>query len=150
MRLMKDETFGPVVVITVVDSVEEALARLDASTYGLTASIYSRDQAYATTLARRIHVGHVAVNDTIMSLNLPQLPWGGFRDSGYGRTRGEEGLLDMTANQTISTDRFGRRWPIYDTFFGPPYNGTKIGLMRRLIRFTYASGLAAKFRALLE
>jgi acyl-CoA reductase-like NAD-dependent aldehyde dehydrogenase len=145
MAVLKDETFGPVIAVVPVDSDEEALTLANASSFGLTGSVWTRNRVRGIALARRMRVGNAGVNDHVMSSAAPNVPWGGVGDSGYGRTRGAEGLLDMTYAQSMSIERI-RTLP--REFFWYPYSALKLKLLRRAIHVMYAPGLFAKLRAL--
>lgn len=106
MKAFGDETFGPVVAVYPVDSAEEAVARANATRYGLNASIWTEDVALGTRLARRIQAGTVNVNDIYAATwGSVDAPMGGFKESGLGRRHGREGILKYTESQTISVQR---------------------------------------------
>jgi acyl-CoA reductase-like NAD-dependent aldehyde dehydrogenase len=105
MLLMQEETFGPVIAVQSVRDAEEAVERTNASPFGLTASVWTRDKARGKRIAAQIETGDIAVNDHAIAAGYPEIPWGGMKDSGYGKTRGREGLLEMVALQHVS-------WPI--------------------------------------
>ncbi|MBN2223596.1 MAG: aldehyde dehydrogenase family protein [Deltaproteobacteria bacterium] len=96
MVVMREETFGPVLGVMKVDDMEQAVALANDSNLGLTASVWSRNRRYAESLARRIQSGVVMINDHLMSNGLAETPWGGFKESGIGRTHGELGMMEMT------------------------------------------------------
>ncbi len=96
MRVMREESFGPVLGVMKVDDMEQAVALANDSNLGLTASVWSRNRKHAESLARRIQAGVVMINDHMMSSGLSETPWGGFKESGIGRTHGELGMLEMT------------------------------------------------------
>jgi acyl-CoA reductase-like NAD-dependent aldehyde dehydrogenase len=96
MAVMREETFGPVLGVMKVDNMEEAVTLANDSNLGLTASVWSTNRKYAESLARRIQSGVVMINDHLMSNGLSETPWGGFKESGIGRTHGELGLMEMT------------------------------------------------------
>lgn len=105
MRLMNDETFGPVLPIMVVDSEAEAIRLANQSEYGLTASIWTKDIGKAKTIARKLNTGTVYVNDSLFSHAVPQLPWGGVKKSGFGRSHSYFGLHDLVNIKHISVDK---------------------------------------------
>lgn len=147
MRLMQDETFGPVIAVVAFDDEEEALRAVNNSPYGLTASVWTRNRGRGLALAARLEVGHASVNDHVMSATLPQLPWGGTKDTGYGTMRGVEGLLEMTRPQSFSIERFK---PLPSEYFWYPYTSFKYNLLRRAIRALYAPSWRERFHALLN
>jgi acyl-CoA reductase-like NAD-dependent aldehyde dehydrogenase len=103
--LMRDETFGPVLPIAVVDSEEEAVTRANASRYGLTASIWTRDRAKAQRLVRRLRAGVVTVNNHAFTGALPGAPWSGQGDSGWGITSSPLALDSLTRPRFVLVDR---------------------------------------------
>ncbi|MFP4144867.1 MAG: aldehyde dehydrogenase family protein [Phycisphaeraceae bacterium] len=106
-RLMREELLAPVASVVAVANMDEAL-ELDARCpYALGASVFGRERE-AWGLARRIGAGCVQINDVIAPTADPRLPFGGRGASGFGVTRGEAGLLEMTAIKAITVRR-GRR-----------------------------------------
>lgn len=113
MQCYREETFGPVVSVYKVDSVEEAIARANDTVYGLNAAVISRDERKAVDVASRIRAGTVSVNETY------QVPWsamgapmGGMKDSGLGRRHGIEGMLKYTESQNIALSRMTPLFPL--------------------------------------
>jgi acyl-CoA reductase-like NAD-dependent aldehyde dehydrogenase len=104
MRIMREETFGPVVGVMQVDSMDRAVELANDSDMGLTSSVWSRDGRAAEELARHLRAGVVMINDHLMSHGLAEVPWGGFKASGLGRTHGEIGFDEMTQPQCIVRD----------------------------------------------
>lgn len=96
MAVMREESFGPLLGVMKVDDMEQAVALANDSNLGLTASVWSSNRKYAEFLARRIQAGVVMINDHLMSNGLAETPWGGFKESGIGRTHGELGMMEMT------------------------------------------------------
>jgi succinate-semialdehyde dehydrogenase/glutarate-semialdehyde dehydrogenase len=88
-----------------VASMEEAIDLANDSDLGLTGSVWSRSAPNAEKIARQIRAGAIMVNDHLMSHGLPETPWGGFKQSGIGRTHGEIGFAEMTEPQCIIHDR---------------------------------------------
>jgi acyl-CoA reductase-like NAD-dependent aldehyde dehydrogenase len=114
MKVMRDETFGPVLPIMRVADRDEALRLANDSPYGLNASVWARDKAGVEDLVSRIESGNVCVNDCMVSYAIPGLPFGGVKESGLGRTHGEEGLWEMSAIKAVASDRFGlKREPMW-------------------------------------
>lgn len=91
--------------ITSIESDEEALRLISQSPQGLGASIFSRDEAAAKKLAAQLPTGFVTINDLIVPTADPRLPFGGVRASGFGVTRGAEGLLEMTYPHAVTINR---------------------------------------------
>jgi succinate-semialdehyde dehydrogenase/glutarate-semialdehyde dehydrogenase len=117
MRIMREETFGPVMPIMEVDSVDEAIALANESDYGLTASGWTRDAELARRLQRELVAGVVTINDCVYSYGEPTAPWGGVKHSGIGRTHGLVGLKEMVHVKYVSRDTGSRPalwWFPYD------------------------------------
>jgi acyl-CoA reductase-like NAD-dependent aldehyde dehydrogenase len=94
-ELSRSETFGPVAAIEVVDSPEAAVARANATSYGLSAGIITGDRDRGFALARQIESGIVHVNDQPVA-DEPQMPFGGVKDSGFGRFGGQAVVDEFT------------------------------------------------------
>ena len=105
MRIMREETFGPVLPIMAFDSEEEAIGLANDSEFGLAASVWTRDRARGEQLARRISAGTVMVNDTVSCYGVSEAPHGGVKASGIGRTHGSFGLEEMVTVKYLSSDR---------------------------------------------
>ncbi|HWD63986.1 MAG TPA: aldehyde dehydrogenase family protein [Solirubrobacteraceae bacterium] len=95
MRLMREEIFGPVLPITVVDSEDEALALANDSRFGLGASVWTADRSRGERLARELEAGMVWINDHMFSHAACQCSWGGVKESGLGRTHSKFGLYEF-------------------------------------------------------
>jgi acyl-CoA reductase-like NAD-dependent aldehyde dehydrogenase len=104
MRVMREETFGPVLPIMAVASVEEAIALANDSEYGLAASGWTRDPQTARRLQEGLQAGVVTINDCLYTFGEPTAPWGGVKRSGIGRVHGVAGLKEMTQPRYVSRD----------------------------------------------
>lgn len=106
MAVHLEETFGPVLSLYRVTSDDEAVARANDGTYGLSASIWSRDTAAAGAMAQRIRSGSVNINDgAAAAAGSIEAGMGGMGDSGLGRRHGAEGIRKYTESQTVATQR---------------------------------------------
>lgn len=110
---MTEETFGPTIAINRVNDMVEAIRLSNASRYGLGASVWSK--RYGPTIASQLETGMVAINSTISFAAVHSVPFGGVKDSGYGRIHGPEGILEFTYPRTIVRARF--QIPIVFTSF---------------------------------
>jgi aldehyde dehydrogenase (NAD+) len=110
---MREETFGPTLAINRVSSVEEAISLSNASNYGLAAAVFSRRQG--ERIASQLQCGMVSINSVFLFAAVATVPFGGVKDSGYGRIHGAEGLLEYTYARTVVKPRF--RLPITFTSF---------------------------------
>ena len=105
MLPMREETFGPTLPIATFRTEEEAVALANDSEFGLTASVWSKDLSRARRIAGRIEAGTVCINEVLYTHGIGQTPWGGFKNSGRGRTHGIEGLMELVQPQHIHTNR---------------------------------------------
>jgi acyl-CoA reductase-like NAD-dependent aldehyde dehydrogenase len=110
---MTEETFGPTIAINRVKNMAEAITLSNASKYGLGASIWSKRRG--KQIASQLHTGMVSINSVIAFAAVDSVPFGGVKDSGYGRIHGPEGLLEFTYPRTVVRARF--QLPIAFTSF---------------------------------
>ena len=94
MRIMREEIFGPVLPITVVESEDEAVAMANDSDFGLGASVWTTDRSKGERFARELEAGMVWINDHMFSHGACQCSWGGVKQSGLGRTHSKFGLYE--------------------------------------------------------
>ena len=106
MRPMREETFGPTLPIATFKTEDEAIDLANDTDFGLTASVWTGDLTRGKRVAEKILAGTVMVNEVLYTHGIGQTPWGGFTDSGYGRTHGKEGLMELVAPQHIHINRF--------------------------------------------
>jgi acyl-CoA reductase-like NAD-dependent aldehyde dehydrogenase len=112
MRLLQEDVLGPVLAVVSVRDDEDALHAAAQCPYALGATIFGKEDG-AQPLATRLRAGVVVINDLIVPTADPRLPFGGRGRSGYGVTRGAEGLLELTAVKAIAV-RHGRWHPHFD------------------------------------
>lgn len=102
MRLMREEIFGPVVAVVPFDDEEKMIAEANNSIYGLAAAIWTKDIARAHRLAKRMEAGFVWLNCQMAAD--PSMPFGGYKQSGWGREYGWEGIASYLETKTVFTD----------------------------------------------
>jgi acyl-CoA reductase-like NAD-dependent aldehyde dehydrogenase len=142
MDLLREASFAPLLAISPVDDLEEAL-QLDAlCPYGLGASVFTATPWLAEEIAPRVRTGMVTVNDVVVPTAHPVSPFGGVRDSGWGVTQGAEGLLEMTVPQVVSV-KGGSFRPHLDMATTKP--GGQEGLLRGLLRFSHGRGFLERW-----
>jgi len=105
MTIMRDETFGPVLPVMTFKTEDEAIKLANDSIYGLTASVWTKNISKGRRIAERIDAGTVMVNEVVYTHGIAQTPWGGIKNSGYGRTHGRMGLLELVHPQHIHVNR---------------------------------------------
>jgi aldehyde dehydrogenase (NAD+) len=101
---IREETFGPIIIINAVENMQEAIDLSNSSRYGLGANVWSKRQG--KKIASQLHCGMVAINSTFSFAAIAAVPFGGVKDSGYGRVHGPEGLLEYTFARTVVRTRF--------------------------------------------
>jgi delta 1-pyrroline-5-carboxylate dehydrogenase len=142
MRIMCEETFGPVLPVMAFDSDDEAVRLANDSAYGLAASVWTRDPARGESIARRIHAGTVMVNDVISCFGISEAPHGGVKASGIGRTHGRFGLEEMVRVKYLDVDQMPGMKKVWWYGYGP-------GFARQMEGFLdtqFARGLGERLR----
>jgi len=143
MRVMQEETFGPVLPIAPFADDAEAVCLANDSEYGLAASVWTRDRARGERLARQIDVGTVMMNDAVSCFSISEAPHGGMKASGIGRMHGRWGLDEMVREKYLDSDIVSRRKKIW--WFG--YSGGLAGEMESFLDLLYVRPLREKLKA---
>jgi aldehyde dehydrogenase (NAD+)/phenylacetaldehyde dehydrogenase len=99
MRVAREEIFGPVLTVMAFDDVDEVVRRANDTAYGLAAGIWTRDLGHAHRIANQLEAGTVWVNT--YNIFEPTAPFGGYKDSGFGRDLGEDAVLAYTQTKTV-------------------------------------------------
>ncbi|HEY8039827.1 MAG TPA: aldehyde dehydrogenase family protein [Polyangiaceae bacterium] len=105
MKVVRDETFGPVLAVVRVSGAGEAVRRVNEARYGLGTSIWTGDVARAERLAERLDVGVVTINNHAFSGAIPALPWSGTRETGFGVANGAQALATFVRPKATIVDR---------------------------------------------
>jgi len=137
MKIMVDETFGPVLPIMRVKDEEEAIALANDTHYGLGATIWTNDEFKATRLARQIESGSVCVNDMTVTYGCIEAPFGGRKSSGIGQVNGEDGVRGYCYALPVIVDRFKGR----NSRGFYPYSAKKDAAMQKAARFLFGTTL---------
>jgi acyl-CoA reductase-like NAD-dependent aldehyde dehydrogenase len=140
MRVMRGETFGPVLPIMPFDSEEEAVRLADDSEYGLAASVWTHDRSRGETIAREINAGTVMVNDAVSCFGISEAPHGGWKASGIGRTHGRLGLEEMVRTKYLDSDLLARTKKPW--WYG--YSAQVTRTAEAFLDFQFARGIASR------
>lgn len=116
MEIFHQEVFGPVVCIGTFSSLDDAVMQANASDFGLAANIWSADNQKATDIAGRLNAGTVWINT--YGMFYPELPYGGFKQSGFGKELGKEGFLEYTRLKNIFLDHTQGAKPLVNYWYG--------------------------------
>ncbi|HEX8243206.1 MAG TPA: aldehyde dehydrogenase family protein, partial [Longimicrobium sp.] len=135
MALNTRETFGPVLPLVRVKDEDEAVRIANSGPYGLNASVWTRSRAKGRRIAGRLHAGMVMVNDVLINFGIPELPYGGVKESGFGRMMGDEGLLEFSQVKAVADTRIAFRREL----FWFPYRAKQLALLKRLARTVYGT-----------
>ena len=100
MKIMSEETFGPIAPITVFEDEEEVIKAANNTPYGLAAYVYTRDISRAVRVSEGLEFGIVGLNDAMPGT--AQAPFGGVKESGYGREGGHQGIREYLEEKYIS------------------------------------------------
>jgi len=138
MKLMKDETFGPVIPIKRVSSIDEAIKLANDTTYGLGSTVFAGKAARA--IADKLRAGMTSINSVMGFAGIPALPFGGIGESGFGRIHGDEGIREFT--RVKSTAEQVMSIPMNMMTFRQPKDMTK--RLRGMIKQLYGEGVVAK------
>jgi succinate-semialdehyde dehydrogenase/glutarate-semialdehyde dehydrogenase len=143
MRVLQEETFGPVLPIAPFANDAEAVRLANNSDYGLAASVWTSDRAKGESLARQIHAGTVMVNDAVSCFSISEAPHAGVKASGLGRTHGRWGLEEMVRVKYVDSDLLPGIKKIW--WFG--YGSVFASEMESFLDLLYARRMREKLKA---
>ncbi|CAM3734966.1 aldehyde dehydrogenase family protein [Parendozoicomonas haliclonae] len=133
MALHSEETFGPLIPVYKFSTEAEVVQETNSFQYGLTASVWSKDLVRAERVARALEVGGVSINNVMLTEGNPALPFGGQKESGFGRAKGTEGLLAFTRSKSVLIDK--QSDIIEPNWY--PYTKKKYDIFNRLIEVLF-------------
>jgi acyl-CoA reductase-like NAD-dependent aldehyde dehydrogenase len=142
MRLFQEETFGPILAIQVVSNAKEAITRANDSPFALAASIWTTNKNQGLALAAELRAGAVMVNDAISYFGIAEAPHGGCGASGWGRTHGQAGLLEMVQMKYIDVDGLPRSEKPWWYRYGSDLEHAADAFLQ----FEFSGGIGAKLR----
>ncbi len=137
MRVMQEETFGPVLPIKAVRDEAEAIHEANQSRYGLLASVWTRDLARGKQIAQQIEAGSVLINDVLYTHGAAETPWFGIKQSGLGVTHSKHGLREFVRMQHVNWDM----WPMKSNLWWFPYSEKRGRQLQLLLKALHKWGL---------
>jgi hypothetical protein len=145
MKAVKEECFGPVMLLIKFEDEKDLLDGVNSSDFALGASVFTTDYKKADRIARSISSGMISINEWGMSALITSLPFGGAKLSGFGRFAGPEGLRDFCHVQSIATDRWPLRTP-QPTWLSYPLPSYSPDIMKNAIGILYSHGFSNKMK----
>jgi succinate-semialdehyde dehydrogenase/glutarate-semialdehyde dehydrogenase len=142
MKLFQEETFGPILAVQVVRDAEEAVARANDSPFSLAASVWTSDKQRGKEIARRLRAGAVMLNDAISYFGIAEAPHGGCGASGWGRTHGNAGLLEMVQTKYVVHDML----PRHEKPWWYRYGAGLESAADAFLQFEFSRGIGTKLR----
>ena len=145
MDIYNNESFGPIVAVTTFNSVDQAIQKANHSRYGLLASVITKNLGLAEVIAKQLQVGTVTINEVVYTAGLPETPWGGLKDSGFGRTHSQQGLLEFVNVRHIHKPK--SLLFVFKSLWWFPYTPHQYATFRQLFE-VYRKGSFAKIKAI--
>lgn len=146
MRIMREETFGPVLPLMPCTGDHEAITMANDSEFGLAASVWTKNRRRGERVAGQIHAGTVMVNDVVSCFGISEAPHGGVKASGVGRTHGRFGLEEMVRVKYLDTDRLPGMKKVWWHGYGESFRRQ----MEGFLDMQFAQSLAARARGALK
>ena len=141
MKVMRDETFGPVVGVMKVRDADDAVRHANDSRYGLSGSVFGKTREAEAT-ARRLEAGAINVNDVLVNYLASDVPMGGWKESGIGFRHGEYGIKKFVRPESLVITRLGGKRELL--YF--PYTEKRRGTLRKAAQLLNARGLRNRLK----
>src|SRR5437762_3406714 len=142
MNLFREETFGPILAMQTVKDSEEAIQRANDSPFALAASVWTENAKNGQAIAQRLRAGAVMVNDAISYFGIAEAPHGGCGASGWGRTHGRAGMLEMVQTKYVDVDGLPRSEKPWWYRYGSDLERAADAFLQ----FEFSGGIGAKLR----
>jgi succinate-semialdehyde dehydrogenase/glutarate-semialdehyde dehydrogenase len=146
LRVYREETFGPIVAVTKYRTIQQAIDKTNDSQYGLLASIIGKDLAVAQQMASRLQVGSVLINEVIYTHGLPETPWGGVKNTGFGVVHSDDGLLEFVHKRHVHSERIPGFRIKSPWWF--PYSEKQLSAFKNMLECLYRRSLVRRALAL--
>jgi succinate-semialdehyde dehydrogenase/glutarate-semialdehyde dehydrogenase len=132
---VREETFGPVIVINTVPDVDEAIRRANATDFGLGSSVFSEN--HGPEIAALLRAGGTTINSVLTFVGIPSLPFGGVGDSGFGRFHGDDGLREFSRAKSTTRKKFGMGKEMQEF----PRTKQQFTIVRRVLKLKFSRRL---------
>lgn len=142
MELMREETFGPVLPVMKFSTVEEAIALANDCTMALTSSVWTKNTQLGKDIALHIEAGVTTINDHLYTHALSETPWGGWKESGLGRTHGAQGLMEMSHVKVVNWDILPG---VKRNLWWFPFDKATYSVLLEALRFAYPKSMGGYF-----
>lgn len=146
-KVYRDETFGPLVAVTKYKTIPEAIQKANDTRYGLLASVIGKDLALAEQVASQIEAGSVLINEVLYTHGLAETPWGGVKESGFGRVHSDIGFLEFVNVRHIHRDRWWFSVP-FKSLWWFPYSEHQSKMFKLFAEVMFRRSLVRKLKAL--
>lgn len=151
MRIMQEETFGPIMCIIKVESDDEAISVANNCEFGLGSNVWSNDIARARSIASKLQAGMSSINDFCVTYMAQSLPFGGVKYSGFDRFAGIEGLRGLCVPKSVAEDRFPRLLKTeIPSLLQYPVSSHSFAFVTSLVKFFYSPGIMQRIKAALN
>lgn len=145
LDIYNEETFGPVVAVSTFRTVDEAIEKANRSPYGLLASVITKNLSLAETIAKRLEAGTVTINEVVYTAGLPETPWGGVKNTGFGKKHSARGMYEFVNTRHIHKPKSSLF--VFKSLWWFPYTPFQYATFRQFIEL-YRRNWLDRIRAL--
>ena len=143
-RIQDEEIFGPLIHVIPVSDIQQAVQLANESSFGLSASVWTRNMKKGQSIARRIESGSVMINDSVISFGIAEASWTGVKKSGIGWTHGQKGMDEMVNLKYVCMDTQFR----LQKFWWFPYSKRMSIAIRKAMSFLFSRKIVKRLAAI--
>lgn len=145
MKVVSEETFGPVIPIMKYSFEADVIRRANDSNFGLNAYVFTKDIRKGNRIARQLEAGTVMINEALITHGMPETPWQGVKESGVGKVHSDQGLRDLSIAYHINEPRLNS--PVRSPFWYP-YSEKGYKRLKSLVHILFGKGAQNKLKSL--